>query len=731
MSKEQAIIPFYALTLLISSFLLFAVQPLIGKMLLPQYGGAPAIWNTCMVFFQGMLLLGYIYAHLIVGKFRLRQQVLIHGVLLLVTLSLLPLNPITASFGTSTHPEFQLLGELFMGIGLPFAMLSTSAPLLQKWFTTMRFPSAKDPYFLYAFSNTGSVIALLGYPFIIEPNIDLIQQTWIWSIGYGGVVLILLVCGFLIWNPAAQAQVAGATAGLKKLPLRQSAFWIGASFLPSSLMLGVTTHITANIVAVPLLWVVPLLLYLITFILVFAAKPLISHQFMLNSYPAIVILITPLILMEVLQNPWITVPAHLLFFFVAAMVCHGELARNRPHVSYLTHFYLCLSVGGVLGGIFNALIAPQIFQTVVEYPLIMIFVCLLLPDRLTSATRFNPRLLDVGLPLIMLFLSLFLFYLLPDAWQGTRMVFNIWVGVMALICYRWRERGLRLGLGVSTIMILLATFTQQETGKLLHIERNFFGVKKVIYQADEHWIKLIHGDTTHGIQSRDPEHQHEPFAYFHQTGPLGDVFRVFNQSRLKPRVAVMGLGVASMATYATPSQHFTFYEIDPAMVHLAEDSRFFSFLRQCQGSYQIIVGDGRLAIASLPDQSLGMIILDVFSSDAIPSHVLTLEAIQLYLDKIEPEGLLVFHITNRFFNLEPLLANIAHAKGLEVLSREDNNTTAIPGKFPSHYLAMGRAGEAMRQLKNQPYWYSVPAYPDVEIWTDHYSNILNLLNSVE
>ena len=403
----------FSLTLFLGAALLFMVEPMFGKMALPLLGGSPAVWNTCMVFYQGALLAGYLYAHLAPKWLGVRRQAAFHLGLLLVILFTLPIGIFHGWTPPPTaNPVTWLLLLLLLSVGLPFFVVSSTAPLLQKWFTHTGHASAHDPYFLYGASNLGSLLALVAYPTIIEPYLRLHHQSWVWAGGYALLLVLVALCGVILWRASAPAGAApgqdaaiaapgigAATSAASPPTISQRAWWVLLAFFPSSLLLGVTTYLSTDIAAVPLLWIIPLILYLLTFVLVFARKPLIPHQIMVFVEPFVIILLAVIFFARLKGVVWQIIPVHLLAFFCIAMVCHGELMHSRPPADHLTEFYLWISVGGVLGGIFNALLAPILFSSVMEYPLIIVAACLARPSLSLPTDRPNQRWWDFLLPL--------------------------------------------------------------------------------------------------------------------------------------------------------------------------------------------------------------------------------------------------------------------------------------------------------------------------------------------
>jgi hypothetical protein len=523
------------------------------------------------------------------------------------------------------------------------------------------------------------------------------------------------------------------------LTISQRVRWILLAFAPSSLLLGVTNYITTDIAQFPLFWIIPLAIYLLTFILVFAPKTILPHKLMVR--------IQPFLLLPVIVIPsywgfsmlnWTVIPAHLLSFFVTAMVCHGELAKSRPGPAHLTEFFLWLSTGGVLGGLFNVLVAPKIFQTLAEYPLVIVLACLLRPSP--YYTKGKPRLprFDVFLPLVALigfgiakwgFNEMWtLRYLrlenIPGFGLIVVIIFSCLVGV---VCLNFSDRPIRFGLGVGGIMLvgtLLAGGQNQE----LFSERNFFGISKVIFEPKSYCNLFIHGTTIHGVQSQNPARRKEPLTYFYRSGPLGQLFEILGGG--KNRIAITGLGTGSIACYGKPGQRFTFYEIDPAVERIARNERYFTFLSDCPAKVDVVLGDARLSLARTPDHHYDLIILDAFSSDSIPVHLLTREAMKLYLTKLANDGVLVFNISNRYLNLKPVIGDLARDAHLVCFLQEDRKLSEAEkraGKFPSDWIVMARGKSYLGRLLDNPRWKHLPGRQGARLWTDDFTNILSVL----
>lgn len=775
----------FALSLFLSAFLLFLVQPMIAKMVLPLLGGTPAVWNTCMLFFQVMLLAGYGYVHVLTRRFSIRQQVSVHLILLCAPLLLLPIGVAAHWMGLDPdYPIAWLLGLLTLSVGLPFFVLSTTAPLLQKWFSSLEHASARDPYFLYAASNVGSMLALLGYPVMIEPYFPLkgeqwLSQSWMWSLGYAGLLTLVAVCGWMVRRPSPHAAVKvrrdapAGQAAIVDSPPNSSTYlrWIALAFIPSSLMLGVTAYITLNIAAIPLLWVIPLALYLLSFILVFAKWPSVVHRAMVVIMPlAILLIVLSLMPSGVTVRFWVIILLHLATLFVVALVCHGELARSRPPITHLTIFYLLMSVGGALGGIFNALIAPVVFNGLVEYQLVLVLAVLILPRLHEHAAAQEGRRKwtalwtsggvrsDVawvfGLGLVTLGLVWLstatgqglpvLAGLSPSLFQGIESVSRLvdisskqLVALVAcalplLLCYGCVARPLRFGLGLGAILLAASYAAALHDDVVLHQERTFFGVVKVERNEEKTWHKLLHGTTSHGTQSLDPDHRDEPLTYYHRSGPIGQAFASWQGPTAKTQIAVIGLGTGSLASYIQPGQSLTFYEIDPAVVRIAQSPRYFTYYEAAQqrgAELRVVLGDARVKLAEAPDHRYDLIVLDAFSSDAIPVHLITREALTMYLSKLTDDGVVALHISNRYLGLEPVLGNLAKDLTLVGLKQfDDESDKKHPGKSSSDWALLARRQEALGSLASDPRWTPLKQDDRVGVWTDDFSNVLRVFD---
>jgi spermidine synthase len=713
--------PLFAVTLFVSAFLLFLIQPMIARMLLPLLGGSPAVWSTCMVFFQALLLAGYAYAHFVPPRLGIRRHAIVHVGVMLLPLLVLPIRVRGWTPPAIENPTPWLLTALLAVAGLPFFALSTGAPLLQRWFAGTRDPAARDPYFLYGASNLGSMVALLGYPTLIEPNLRLASQTLWWAIGYGVLVALTAACAVVAWRAAgagaageattpvsdagraASEQVPRAAGGTGAIGRARRVRWVGLALVPSSLMLGVTTYVTTDVTAIPLLWVIPLAIYLLTFIVVFSRPPAAIHRVMVALMPAAIVALVVVRMLQASLGIGTLLAAHLIAFFVAAMACHGELAADRPPPRFLTEFYMWMSVGGVLGGAFNALVAPRLFDRVVEYPLMMAAACLLFAWRLAPPPA-------------------------PAASRGR--------GGQAAHKAPTPRRGFRLSPGWIALALLggAAFFIQSYDGDpryFLLVQRNFFGVLRVVVNPVEHLIGLRHGTTVHGVQSLEPSRRREPLSYYSRTGPFGDVFASLTERGAVRRVGVVGLGIGTLASYAEAGQEWTFYEIDPAVERVARDSTRFSYLADASARgarWKVVLGDARLSLARADDR-FDLLVLDAFTSDAIPVHLLTREALRVYLARLAPHGVLALHISGKYVRLENVMADLARDAGLACDLRTDRpDAVAMErGVSPSTWVVMARSAEDLGALGRRPGWERRTGRAEARVWSDDYSNVFGVI----
>lgn len=718
----------FALSLFTGAGLLFWAQPLIAKILLPFLGGAPAVWNICMLFFQTTLLLGYLYVHMLV-RIRWcsdRVKLVVHLLLIAAAGLFLPFSlslDIIDSALARQAPVVWLLVALPGMVGLPFFIVSTCSPLLQ-----YRFSHVRDPYFLFAASNLGSLTALVLFPFVLEPNLTLGEQGRFWALGYGFVAILVLSCLLLsrrLKAAAAAVQAPQANSG-EKVAWKRRLLWLALAFMPSSLMLGVTQYISTDLAAVPLLWVIPLALYLGTFILVFARGQWVPRRRGIGIFPGAVLILTFVYLSGAREPGWFLVPLHLLFFFIASLICHGRLADDRPSSEHLVDYYVWIALGGMAGGIFNGIVAPVLFDSLFEYPLAIAGACFLVPSAVSKIRGFDRRM-DLVVPLGICLVAIVLVLATPgmELRAGERV--GLVLGVPVSLAYFARHRPVRFGLSIVAVMIG-GMFYGGFGDATLYNERNFFGVLRVAESRDSGLRLLYHGNTVHAKQFLEAGRSCEPLAYYHREGPLGKVFEAFEARRLPGRVAGVGLGAGAMVGYSRPGQQWTFYEINPAVVGIAQNREYFTYLDSCAGgTVRVITGDARLSIRNAPDRFYGLIVLDAFSSDSIPMHLVTREAIDLYLSKLAPGGMMAFHISNRSLDLRPVLAGAAKTLGLAGVVCEDREFDADSGRDPSVWAVLARRHDDLGLLCNDPQWTPVDNGGNAVFWSDDFSNIVSVL----
>lgn len=715
-----------------------------AKMVLPHLGGTPAVWNTCMLFYQATLLAGYAYAHVGVRWLGVRRQSMLHlGVGLAAIVSLPIAIPAGWAPPVGSAAIAWLLGVLVVSIGLPFLVLSASSPMLQAWFARTRHPQARDPYFLFAASNLGSMLGLLSYPVLVEPTLRLTEQAWFWGLGYGLLVAAVGGCAWALWRSSGGApksrkneergEWGGASSAEKRLEAPSWAsrlHWLALALVPSSLLLGLTAHLSSDIAAVPLMWVVPLALYLLTFIVSFSRKPILPRWLVLRAQPIVLLGLAATFFVRGTQPTWLLVLLHTVGFFVTCLVCHGELARRRPATYWLTEYYMWMSIGGALGGAFNALVAPVVFSVVIEYPLMYVAACFLMPPLRAKTRRHLIGWADVGLPLgLGVALAVALWGLRVGTAGWTIYARSGLIVVAAVFAFSFRRHAIRFGLGVSAILLAGELFPGHDRTNL-YTARSFFGVHRIERTKDEFHM-LLHGTTNHGIQSLDPELAHKPQGYYHEQGPIGQMFGALSERLRAARLAVLGLGNGGLTAYGRSGQEWTFYEIDPLVEQIARDERYFLFLRDCPAAVRIVLGDARRSIAQAPDGYFQLIIADAFSSDAIPVHLITREATETYLRKLSAGGVVAFHISNRYLNLEPVMANLAAELRLVALYQYDQRMMQPPEeklyKLASQWVLLARQSSELGGLSNDARWKRLEGRPGTDVWTDDYSNLVGTL----
>ncbi|MDO9169968.1 MAG: fused MFS/spermidine synthase [Methylobacter sp.] len=740
--RNLPLIFLFAATLLTSASLMFVLQPLFGKILLPLLGGSPAVWNTCMVFYQSILFLGYLYAHYLSTRHTQHRQILIHTALILISFLALPLAlPENTVPPTDSNPTFWLLWTLFLAIGLPFFVVSTTAPLIQKWFANVGHQTSHDPYYLYAASNTGSLIALLSYPFLLEPNIGLANQKSYWSVGYLLLCLLIAGCAFVLWkncrgkfirpgrinSPLQDAEAVTATDE-NNLSLATQLHWLALALVPSSLLLGLTNFISTDIASVPLLWIIPLTLYLLSFVIVFSKWNDKVHPLMVKLQPLFLLPFIAYAFINPADLPyWAYLILHLLAFFFAVMVCHGELAKLRPHTRHLTTFYLIMSFAGMLGGMFNTFVAPFVFNAVYEYPIMIIAALLLRPGRINSLLQ------QIIAPALLVIAGIIAHATVDNLLQYFDAIVIGLIG-LTLLTYLLRARPVGFALMTGAI-IFLALGLHGLSSHTLYQERSFFGVLAVREAVltdeqgqPESYHELFHGTTKHGAQRLAAHLSKIPLTYYSRPGPMGQLFTEYDGNDQAWNIGVVGLGAGALACYAKDQQSWTLYEIDPLVIDIASNPAYFSYLSQCAPNAAMRIGDARLSLEKEPDQHFDLLVMDAFSSDSVPTHLLTKEALALYVKKLKPTGILAFHMTNRHLSLKKVLSINAEALHLASLIQEFQPQQDIPLVVATDWVVMAKHAETLEPLRLSRLgnWQKMPLYFDMKPWTDDFTNIVSI-----
>ncbi len=728
----------FAITAFLAASLLFLVEPLAARMVLPILGGSPAVWTTCMLFFQSCLLAGYGYAHFLASRSGIGRQAIAHGVFVILAALFLPIRtPAPSMLGQVSSgygPTLALLGWLVGSLGLPFVAVAATAPLLQSWYASAGSRSARDPYFLYAASNAGSLTALVVYPSWVERRLDLGRQASAWSSGFAFLAVLLAVCAVAGFQQKRMSELESIPETGSGVTRKDWFSWVVLALIPSSLMLGLTTYVTTDLAAIPLLWVIPLALYLLSFIIVFGKRPERVIGLAGRVFPILVMILTPVLAAGLARPYWMIL--HILTFFAAAIVCHGDLAQRRPAPERLTSFYLAMAIGGALGGVFNAIVAPLVFDRIAEYPLAIVAACLVpaFPKGRGVGQGICRR--DLILPAIVGALSSALCANLGGLANRKIGVVVLMAasGLGFLVILGHRKHPARFALMIGAIL-LASTLDVSVSGRVIFQGRDFFGVLKVTETQGGRIHRLFHGNTLHGQQDMSPARRSEPSTYFARSGPIGEVFAAFDVRSGSDRaaVAVTGVGAGSLAAYARPGQSWTFFEIDPAVVRVASNPRYFTFLSDCRADrLDLVVGDARLTMEGQPDGRFDLIILDAFSSDAIPVHLLTREAIAGDRRKRSAGGLIVVNITNRYLDLTPVIAALGRDAGMICRVRfdpRDRQTEAAKGKQGSIWAILADREKDLGPIADDPRWQVPEILPDEAVWTDQFSNVLDHLRA--
>ncbi|MFI5014639.1 MAG: spermidine synthase [Hyphomicrobiales bacterium] len=727
----------FASSLFLSALLLFSAEPMFTKMVLPRLGGSPGVWSVAMVFFQAILLLGYVYAHLLMRHLPLRLAVAVHAAVLATAFTAMPIA-VSQGFG---HPPVDgapiwLIGLFGASVGLPLFAVSANGPLLQSWFARSGHSHADDPYFLYAASNLGSFAALLAYPLILEPSLALREQSLAWTGGYVALAAAIALCAGLALSFAPPNRIAAPQAAIEPADeapsWRDRCAWCVFAFIPSALLVAVTVHISTDIASAPFLWVLPLALFLLTFVLVFKEQPLIPHAALLRIQPAVIAILACLFAISTRLNVFVAAAIDLGGFFVLVMICHGELYRRRPSAAHLTGFYVWMSFGGVLGGGFAALLAPHLFVTVFEYPLLIVATLLARPALLSQPPHIWA---SEGLPVVLAGFLLLVPGLVLHIDIPPRAEISLGAVTALFACLAMLQHARPVRLLALTVLLLALTQAYQPGSGQSVFARSFFGVMKAMpYGEGGRFRALIHGTTIHGAErildddGRPVSGPLEPLTYYYPGGPLAEAIAAARGAKGRlPRVAIIGLGVGTLACYRHEGEDWRFFEIDPEVVRLATDASLFHYLSSCAPDAAIRLGDARLTIAE-ERPGYDLVVIDAFSSDAVPAHLLTKEAVALYVTKLAPDGALIFNISNRNIELGSVLAASAEANGLVMLWKRDQSPVDTERTMHSQaeVAVLARQPQDTGIAPTAAGWASASS-AGTRVWSDDYSDLVGAI----
>ena len=728
---RRAALAIYTSTIFLSALLLFSVQPMFAKMATPLLGGASAVWAVSMCFFQVMLLLGYAWAHLLDRVATPRTAFILQMAVLTLALVSLPIGIATGWGDAASHGAYlQLIAILTAGVGLPFFALAANAPLLQAWFSKLGHSESANAYSLYRASNAGSLVALAAYPFLVEPLLPLRVQSGVWTVGFVLLAAAVAACG---WLALSTPRTASSITPAQRQPedfaayARTRVLWAALAFVPSGLLVAFTTYVTTDLASAPLLWVIPLALYLLTFIAAFRDKLPINPRLLVFAQPVAVAL--TLVLMEWDADfAWVlSCAAGTLAFVITSLICHRELYERRPATEELTGFYLWLSIGGALGGIFAALIAPQVFSNVLEFPLLLALgiACRLGLRQSAAQANLGPRLLIVLAASAAVALAVA--YLAPWSWTPNLRVIALAVLGAALVgAFRWPilEQGAVLALVLALVLV-------PNGNKPLHVARTFYGTHKVVQGPSNYFRLLLHGVTLHGAQlvaetRADAPGRPLPLTYYHPTGPLARgvlLARAAAGGPTRPlRVGIVGLGTGAMACHAREGDRWRFFELDPEVIQIATNRDYFTYLGVCTPNAEFIVGDARLTLAKEPPASFDYLVIDAFSSDAIPIHLLTVEALRLYAGLLAERGVLALHVSNRNFDLPPIVeSNLGQVRELAGVYAQGEGGG---GAIRSQVVLIAKDQKILAPVLGWPNARALDQ-PSVHAWTDDYSDIIS------
>jgi hypothetical protein len=729
--------PLFVGTIFVGSFLLFLVQPMIARMALPRLGGAPAVWNSAMLVYQALLLGGYAYAHAL-SRLNIRNQSFVHLVLLAAAALLLPIGLSDRAMISGLTPALAVPLLLLLSIGPLFFAVSAQAPLIQRWYAAAT--GGRDPYPLYAASNFGSFAGLISYPLLVEPRMALAGQSGLWTIGYVLLVVMTLACAWVLPRAGLDTSEAGFSA--EPAPsFRTRLWWVVLAFVPSGMMLSTTTYLTTDIVAMPLLWVIPLGLYLLSFTLAFGEGRGVVVSICRLS-PVVILTVGGLSLQNAPAQPLLVMISILMLLFTVAVTLHAEMYRTRPDPRHLTGFYLCMSIGGALGGIFSGLIAPLVFDWTYEHTILMLLGGALVPqaflipgaEALWSGSRAR-RLVQILIYTLIVAAIAYATIERPWPWLygNGAMIGAAAIGFLTLFCIGYRPAYL-IGL-VAMALIFGGWDALQKSLEPGARMRSYFGIYTIRDSGDTRI--LAHGTTQHGLQITTRGRERELTTYYSPYSGVGQaLFKVPGVYGPNARIGAVGLGTGTLACYTRPGQSWTFYEIDPMMIEVARNGGKFSYLARCNPNVPIVLGDARLSLAGAQPASLDFLVLDAFSSDAVPMHMLTREAFAIFGRVLQPRGMLLVHISNRFLDLEPVVAVAAREGGWHA-ARYDDRIAADDEAYryisSSNWVLMTRDPQLLARVTSDPppggKWRPLRADPDFAGWSDDYGSILPLLKA--
>lgn len=731
MYKVQTVI--FTTTVFLSAYLLFVVQPMIGKVMLPALGGTPMVWNTTMLFFQILLLGGYLYAHILSKIPATKWQFALHTLVLLAAgLMTLPMPTSITPPDDMGNPLWWQITMMMGAIGLPFLFLSATAPLLQKWFSHTSHPDASNPYFLYASSNVGSVLALLLYPIVVEQLFPLADQSRLWQTGFFILLALITSSAIAAFKSISDQKTENDppkdNEEAARVGARTILTWMFLAFVPSSLMIGYTSYITTDIGSLPLFWVIPLTLYILSFVIAFAKNPIISLKTSSITFVIVTSLIVALMSCTFFLKLELGVALG-LWFFITAIMCHQELSSRKPDTRHLTLFFLVMSCGGALGGIFNAILAPLLFNKAHEFSIVVALSLLCWNFGSPFSFKDDPKKAkSIGLTAFGAILAGIALYIQQFVFNSNLVLALPLIGLIAIAVLISLMDKRPYYIALATLFMLATPLIPWSlSSNLVDISRNYYGT---LTAADNNGLRtLAHGTTLHGAQPLDPKYKTIPLTYYNEKTAIGETFRLAQKSKTALNIAGLGLGTGSISCLLRPEDQLTFFEIDPDIIRIATNPAIFSYLHDCHPETTIIEGDARLKMKNQPDKSYDLILVDVFSSDNVPMHLITEESAKLYLSKLKENGILVFHLSSRYFRLQPEVKAIAQAIGVPSLSKESKagEITGTDYFYDGTLVSVITENRDYIEHLKKNGWAEDTKKSNVHPWTDSYANPLRAL----